>query len=325
MRRRDVIKVIAGSAAVWPIAVRAQQPAMPVIGFLRSTAAVGSEHLVKAFRQGLGEAGFVEGQNIAIEYRWADDQFDRLPGLAADLVRHQVAAIVGNAAVARVAKAATTTIPIIFVAGLDPVKTGLVASLNRPGGNVTGVVFDAVELTAKRLGLLNELLPKVAVVGVLLDPSLLDFTSELKDVEEAGRFAGRQMIVLKATNEHEINEAFASIVQAKAGAILVGAGPIFLENRREIIALATRYKLPASYVTRQYPEAGGLMSYGPSQTDAYRRAGIYVGKILKGAKPADLPVELPTKFELVINIKSANTLGLNVPPQLLARADEVIE
>lgn len=324
MRRRDFIILVAGVAGS-SLAARAQQPSMPVIGFLRSTTAVGSEHLVKAFRQGLGEAGFVEGQNIAIEYRWADDQFDRLPGLAADLVRHQVAAIVGNAAVARVAKAATTTTPIVFVAGLDPVKTGLVASLNRPGGNVTGVVFDTVELTAKRLGLLNELLPKVAVVGVLLDPSLLDFKSELKDVEEAGRSAGRQMLVLKATNEHEIDEAFASIVQAKAGAILVGAGPVFLGKRRQIIALATRYKLPASYVTRQYPEAGGLMSYGPSQTDAYRRAGIYVGRILNGAKPADLPVELPTKFELVINIKTANALGLTVPPQLLALTDVVIE
>jgi putative ABC transport system substrate-binding protein len=324
MRRREFITLICGAAA-WPLAGRAQQPSIPVIGYLRSTAAVGSEHLVKAFRQGLSEAGFVEGQNIAIEYRWADNQSDRLPALAADLVGRQVAAIVGNATTARVAKAATTTIPIVFVAGLDPVKTGLVASLNRPGGNVTGVVFDTVELTAKRLGLLNELLPKVAVVGVLLDPSLLDFKSELKDVEEAGRSAGRQMLVLKASNEHEINEAFASIVQAKAGAILVGAGPIFLGKRREIIALATRYKLPASYVTRQYPEAGGLMSYGPSQTDAYRRAGIYVGKILNGSKPADLPVELPTKFELVINIKAAKALGIDVPAQLLARADEVIE
>jgi len=324
VKRREFIILVAGAAG-WPLPARAQQPSIPVIGFLRSTAAAGSEHLVKAFRQGLGEAGFVEGQNIAIEYRWADDQFDRVPGLAADLVRRQVAAIVGNAAVAQVAKAATTTIPIVFVAGVDPVKTGLVPSLNQPGGNVTGVVFDAIELTAKRLGLLNELLPNVTVVGVLLDPTLLDFKSELKDVEVAGRSAGRQMIILKATNEHEINEAFASIVQAKAGAILVGAGPIFLGKRREIIALATQNKLPASYVTRQYPEAGGLMSYGPSQTDAYRRAGIYVGKILNGAKPADLPVELPTKFELVINIKAARALSINVPPLLLARADEVIE
>ena len=324
VKRREFIILVAGVAG-WPLPARAQQPSIPVIGFLRSTAAAGSEHLVKAFRQGLGEAGFVEGQNIAIEYRWADDQFDRVPGLAADLVRRQVAAIVGNAAVAQVAKAATTTIPIVFVAGVDPVKTGLVPSLNQPGGNVTGVVFDAIELTAKRLGLLNELLPNVTVVGVLLDPTLLDFKSELKDVEVAGRSAGRQMIILKATNEHEINEAFASIVQAKAGAILVGAGPIFLGKRREIIALATQNKLPASYVTRQYPEAGGLMSYGPSQTDAYRRAGIYVGKILNGAKPADLPVELPTKFELVINIKAAQALSIDVPPLLLARADEVIE
>lgn len=280
---------------------------------------------MKAFGQGLSEAGFVEGKNIAIEYRWADDQLDRLPELAADLVSRQVAAIVGNALVARVAKTATTTIPIIFVAGVDPVKTGLVASLNRPGGNITGVVFDTVELTAKRLGLLNELIPNVAVVGVLLDPSLPDFTSELKDVEVAGRSAGRQMVIQKAKNENEIKQAFTTIVQAKAGAILVGSGPVFLEHRREIIALATRYKLPASYVTRQYPEAGGLMSYGPSQTDAYRRAGIYVGRILDGAKPADLPVELPTKFDLVINIKTAKTLGIDVPAQLLARADEVIE
>jgi putative tryptophan/tyrosine transport system substrate-binding protein len=325
MRRREVITLLGGAAVAWPLAGRAQQPATLVIGFLRSTAVAGSEHLVKAFRQGLSEAGFIEGQNIAIEYRWGDDQFDRLPALAADLVRRQVAAIVGNATTARVAKAATTTIPIVFVAGLDPVKTGLVASLNRPGGNVTGVVFDTVELTAKRLGLLNELLPKVAVVGVLLDSSFLEFKSELKDVEEAGRSAGRQMLVLKASNEHEINEAFASIAQAKAGAILVGAGPVFLGKRREIIALATRYKLPASYVTRQYPEAGGLMSYGPSQTDAYRRAGLYVAKILNGVKPADLPVELPTKFELVVNIKTAKALGVDVPAQLLARADEVIE
>ena len=324
VKRREFIILVAGVAG-WPLPARAQQPSIPVIGFLRSTAAAGSEHLVKAFRQGLGEAGFVEGQNIAIEYRWADDQFDRVPGLAADLVRRQVAAIVGNAAVAQVAKAATTTIPIVFVAGVDPVKTGLVPSLNQPGGNVTGVVFDAIELTAKRLGLLNELLPNVTVVGVLLDPTLLDFKSELKDVEVAGRSAGRQMIILKATNEHEINEAFGSIVQAKAGAILVGAGPIFLGKRREIIALATQNKLPASYVTRQYPEAGGLMSYGPSQTDAYRRAGIYVGKILNGAKPADLPVELPIKFELVINIKAAQALSIDVPPLLLARADEVLE
>jgi|SRR5690242_18353878 len=324
MRRREFITFVAGAAS-WPLTARAQQPSMPVIGFLRSTAAAGSEHLVKAFRQGLSEAGFVEGQNIGIEYRWADNQLDRLPELAEDLVRRQVAVIVGNAAVARVAKVATTAIPIVFVAGLDPVKTGLVASLNRPGGNVTGVVFDTVELTAKRLGLLNELLPKVAVVGVLLDPGLLDFKSELKDVEEAGRSAGRQMLVLKAANDQEIKEAFATIVQAKAGAILVGAGPVFLGKRREIIALAARYKLPASYVTRQYPEAGGLMSYGPSQTDAYRRAGLYVGRILNGAKPADLPVELPTKFELVLNIKAAKALGIDVPAQLLARADEVIE
>jgi putative tryptophan/tyrosine transport system substrate-binding protein len=245
--------------------------------------------------------------------------------LAADLVRRHVAVIIGHAMAAEAAKAATTTIPIVFVAGVDPVKTGLVASLNRPGGNVTGVVFDTVELAAKRLGLLNELVPKAAVVGVLLDPNLPDSESELKDVEEAGHAVARKMLILKATNEQEISAAFATIVQADAGALLVGSGPFFLGRRRELIALATRHKMPASYVTRQYPEAGGLMSYGPNQTDAYRRAGIYVGRILKGAKPADLPVELPTKYELVINLKTAKELGLNVPLHLQQLADEVIE
>src|SRR5262245_13290151 len=246
IRRRKFIFTLGGAAVAWPLAARAQQSAMPVIGFLRVTAAGGSVHLVNAFREGLRDAGFVEGQNVAIEYRWADDRPDRLPGLAADLVRLQVAVIVGNAAVARVVKTATTTIPIVFVAGVDPVKTGLVASLSRPGGNVTGVVFDTVELTAKRLGLLNELVPNAVVVAVLLDPSLPTSESELKDVEEAGRSVGRQLLVVKATNEHEIKTAFASIVQSNAGALLVGSGPFFLGQRRELIALAARYKLPTS-------------------------------------------------------------------------------
>jgi putative ABC transport system substrate-binding protein len=305
--------------------LRVQQPAMPVIGFLRNTTASGSAHLVNAFRQGLNEAGFVDGQNVAIEYRWADNQYDRLPGLASDLVHRQVAVIVGNAVSARAAKGATTTVPIVFVAGVDPVKTGLVASLNRPGGNVTGVVFDTVELAAKRLGLLDELVPKAAVVAVLIDPNLPDVGTELKDAEAAGRAIGRQMLIVKVATEGEINAAFATVIQSGAGALLVGSGSFFLSHRRQLVALAVRHALPASYVTRQYPEAGGLMSYGPSQTDAYRRAGIYVGRILKGAKPADLPVELANKFELVINLGTAKALGLDIPPMLLARADEVIE
>jgi ABC-type uncharacterized transport system substrate-binding protein len=324
MRRREFITLLGGAAA-WPLAGRAQQPAMPVIGFLRVTTAAGTAHLVNAFRTGLSEAGFTEGQNVVIEYRWADDQPDRLPTLAADLVRRHVAVIVGHATAAEAAKAATTTIPIVFVAGLDPVKTGLVASLNRPGGNVTGVVFDTVGLAAKRLGLLNELVPKAAVVGVLLDPNLPDSETELKDVEEAGHAIRRGILIVKATNEQEINAAFATTAQADASALLVGSGPFFLGRRRELIALATRHKMPTSYVTRQYPDAGGLMSYGPNQTDAYSRAGIYVGQILKGAKPADLPVELSAKYELVINLKTAKALGLEIPAKVLALADEVIE
>ena len=298
---------------------------MPVIGFLRSTTASGSAHLVNAFRQGLNEAGFVEGQNVAIEYRWANDQHDRLPGLAADLVRRQVAVIVGSAIPAKVAMAATSGTPIVFVAGIDPVKAGLVPSLNRPGGNVTGVVFDTVELAAKRLGLLHELIPKAAVVAVLIDPDLPNVETELKDAVEAGRAIERQILIVKVANEREINSAFATVIQAGAGALLVGSGPFFLSHRRQLVALAARHALPASYVTRQYPEAGGLMSYGPNQTDAYRRAGIYVGRILNGTKPADLPVELANKFELVINLGTAKALGLEIPPMLLARADEVIE
>ena len=325
VRRRDFITLLGGAAASWPLAARAQQPAMPVIGFLRSTAAAGAAHLVAGFRQGLNEAGFVEGQNVAIEYRWADDQHDRLPGLVADLVRRQVAVIVGNVAVALVAKAATAATPIVFVGGSDPIRTGLVASLNRPGGNVTGVVFTVVDLTAKRLGLLHELVPQAALIAFLLDPTAPEAELQARDMEQAGRAVGRQILIVKAASEREFNAAFATIVQAGAGALLVGGGPLFVGQRRQLVALAGRHALPAIYVTREYPEAGGLMSYGPSQPDAYRRAGIYVGRILKGANPAELPVELATTFDLVINLATAKALGLDVPPMLLARADEVIE
>ena len=298
---------------------------MPVVGFLRSTSAANSAHLVSAFRQGLSEAGFVEGQNVAIEYRWADDQRDRLPGLAADLIRRPVAVIVANTVAAQAAKAATATTPIVVVSGSDPVRMGLVASLNRPGGNVTGVVFTAGDLTAKRLGLLHELVPKAAVIAVLLDPNYPEIELVAKDAEEAGRTIGRQVLIVKAASEREFNTAFATIVQAGAGALLVGGGPFFNNQRRQLVALAARHALPASYVNREYVEAGGLMSYGASQTDAYRRAGSYVGRILKGAKPADLPVELASKFELVINLATAKALGLAVPSSMQLLADEVIE
>jgi putative ABC transport system substrate-binding protein len=323
--RRDFITLLGGTAAASPLAARSQQAQMPVIGFLRSAAAVGSAHLVSAFRHGLNEAGFIEGQNVAIEYRWADDQFDRLAGLAADLVRRNVAVIVANGPSAQAAKATTTTTPIVFVMGSDPVRSGLVASLNRPGGSITGVIFTIEDLAAKQLGLLHELVPKAAVIAVLLDPNNLAAEAQLSGVEEAGRAIGRQILIVKAASELEFNAAFRTIVHAGAGGLLVAGGPVFLSQRRQLVALALRHALPASYVTRQYPEAGGLMSYGPSQTDAYRRAGIYTGRILKGAKPADLPVELSSKFELVINLATAKALGLEVPAKLLALADEVIE
>jgi putative ABC transport system substrate-binding protein len=324
MNRRAFITLLGGAAA-WPLAARAQQPAMPVVGFLRSTAATSSAHLVTAFRQGLNEAGFVEGQNVAIDYRWVDDQRDRLPALAADLVRRQVAVIVANGIAMPAAKAATATIPIIFTTGFDPVRTGLVASLSRPEGNVTGVVFTGSDLVAKQLGLLHELVPKATVIAVLGDPNQPEIALELREAEAAGRVIGRQVLIVRAASEHEFNAAFATIVQAGAGALLVRGGPVFNNQRRHLTALASRHALPATYTTREYPDVGGLMSYGPSQTEAYRRAGIYAGRILKGAKPGDLPVELATKFELVINLATAKAIGLDIPPTLLARADEVIE
>ena len=325
MKRREFITLLGGAAAGCPLAARAQQPGVPVIGFLRSTTAAGSSHLVTAFGQGLNEAGFVEGKNVAIEYRWADDHHDRLPALAADLVRRPVAVIVANAVSTQAAKTATSTIPIVAVTGVDPVRTGLVTSLSRPGGNVTGVMFTTSDLTAKRLGLLHELVPKATVVGVLLDRNVPEVEFELRDAEAAGRAIGRQVLTVKAASELEFNAAFSKMVQAGAGALLVSGGPLFLSHRRQLVALAARYALPASYVTRQYPEAGGLMSYGPSQTDAYRRAGIYAGRILRGEKPTDLPVQLPTKFDLVINLGTAKAFGFDVPDRLLAIADEVIE
>jgi putative ABC transport system substrate-binding protein len=322
--RRKLLAALGGAAA-WPLAARAQQPAMPVVGFLRSTAVAGSEHLVAAFRRGLSEAGFVEGQNVAVEYRFADDQNDRLPGMAAEFVRRPVAVIVANGVAIPAVKAATAAIPIVFTTGFDPVRTGFVASLSRPGGNITGAVFTTTDLGAKQLGLLHELVPKAAIIATLGDASSLEPEVELRDIETAGRAIRRQILAVKVASEREFNAAFATVIQGGAGALLVRGGPVFFNRRRQLTALEHRHAIPTLYTQREMVDAGGLMSYGSSQTDAYRRAGVYAGRILKGAKPADLPVEMATKFELVINLATAKAIDLDIPPTLLARADEVIE
>jgi putative ABC transport system substrate-binding protein len=326
MRRREVITLLGGAAAAWSLTASAQQPSMPVVGFLRVTSPADSTHLVAAFRQGLKEAGFVEGQNVVIEYRWAEGQNDRLPALAVDLVQRKVAVIAATSALAALtAKAATSTVPIVFIIGVDPVRTGLVASLNRPGGNVTGVTFTTVDLTSKRLGQLHELVPKAELIGVLLDPSLPEVDVEVRDVETAARTIGRRVLVVKAASTGEFNPAFATFVQAGIGALLVGGGPFFTSQRQRLALLSARHAIPTSYAEREFAVAGGLMSYGPSQADAYRRAGVYAARILKGEKAGDLPVDQATKFELVINLGTAATLGIAVPTALQLLADEVIE
>ena len=324
IERRKFLATLGGAAAAWPLAARAQQ-AVPVIGFVRSTSLADSTRLVTAFRQGLEEAGFVESKNVTIEYRWAENQPDRLPALVADLIRRPAAVIVGNTPPALAAKAATAAIPIVFVVGGDPIRLGLIASLNRPGGNATGVVFTTTDLTAKRLGLLHELVPKAAVMAALLDPNAPEHETELRDLEAAGRAIGRQILFVKAADERDFAAGFGTIVQAGAGGLLLGSGALLFSRRRQLATLAARHALPAISPTRNFAEAGGLMSYGASFTDAYRRAGHYAGRILKGEKPGDLPVELASKFELVINLATAKGMGLDIPPMLLARADEVIE
>jgi putative tryptophan/tyrosine transport system substrate-binding protein len=325
MRRREFVILLGGAAVAWPRVARAQQPAMPVIGFLRSSAAAGSVYLVAAFRQGLNEAGFIEGQNVAIEYRWADDRPERLPGLAADLLRRPVAVIVANTDAALVAKAATTTVPIVFAIGGDPVRDGLVANLNRPGGNVTGVVFFFGELGAKRLELLRQLVPRATTIAMLVNPNSANTEAERRDVQAAAQAIGQQLLILDVGSDREIETAFTTFVQRGAGALLTGSGAFLNSSRERIVALAARHGLPAMYAQREAALAGGLMSYGPSITDAYRQAGIYAGRILKGEKPADLPVMRSTKFDFMINLKTAKALGLTVPDRLLALADEVIE
>jgi putative ABC transport system substrate-binding protein len=323
MRRREFIAGL--GLAVLPARTRAQQPALPVIGFLNTQAASHNANRVAAFRQGLNDAGFVEGHNVSIEFRWADNQLDRLPALTADLVRRRVSIIAANGTAASAAKAATTTIPIVFISGDDPIDQGLITTLNRPGGNVTGVSFLTSPLNPKRLELLHELVPKSAVIAILLDRTV-NPDAVLRDIEAAARMLGRDTLVLKPETEAEINAAFASMVgPGRAQALFVGTGPFLTSLRRQIAALASRHALPGSYGSREFVELGGLMSYGASPTDAYRRGGIYVGRILKGERPGDLPVELPTKYELVINLATAKALGLDIPPKLIAIVDEVIE
>jgi putative tryptophan/tyrosine transport system substrate-binding protein len=325
--RRDFMMLLGGAAAsvTLPLAARGQQPAMPVIGFVRSGTLADVPHFVSAFRQGLKEAGFVEGQNVAIEYRSTEGPLDRLPALVADLVRRPVAVIVGHTPAALAAKAATTTVPIVFATGGDPVKLGLVASLNRPGGNATGISFISAELGAKQLGLLRDLRPGAARIAVLVDPKwplTEPFVSELR---AAALAVGQQLIVLDVSSGREIETAFTTLVQRGAGALQVGVGAFMSSQRERIVALASRHAVPTISPYREFVEAGGLMSYAPSISDAYRQGGIYAGRILKGEKPGDLPVMLPTKFEFVINLKTAKALGLEVPDRLLIAADEVIE
>ena len=325
MERRAFLAGTGAMLLAAPLAARGQQKAMPVIGVL-STGSPGPSPFMAAFRQGLNEAGYVEGQNLAIEYRWAEGHYDRLPALAADLVGRKVDLIMaGSPPSALAAKSATSTIPIVFRSGADPVGDGLVASLARPGGNLTGVSFIADELTAKRLELLSELVPRAGVIALLMNPNNATAERVIRDVQEAARTKGLQLHVLKASSESEIDTAFASLVQLHAGALVVGPDPFLTGRREQLVALASRRAVPAIYAWREFAASGGLISYGPSLTSAFRLVGHYAGKVLKGAKPADLPVQQPTTLELVINLKTAKALGLTIPPSLLQRADQVIE
>ena len=327
MKRRTFIRLLGGAAGAWPLAARAQQQTMPVIGFLNSASPATYSHLLDAFRQGLKDSGFSEGENVAIEYRWAENEFDQLPSLARELVRRQVAVIAATGGIhsALAAKAATSTIPIVFNIGDDPVRLGLVASLARPGGNVTGVNNFIYELVAKRLTLLRELVPSAIRVAVLVNPGNAQTETTLRDVEAAARQAGLQIQVAKASTAREIDAAFAALARDRVDALFVPPDPLFISRRIQIVQLAARHVVPATYPVRDFAEAGGLMSYGTNTADAWRQTGVYTGRILKGAKPAELPVLQPTKFELIINAQTARMLDLTVPPSVFATADEVIE
>ena len=324
MKRREFMGLLGGAAASWPLGASAFDGARPVIGFLRMTSAADSAHLAAAFRQGLKELGFIDGDNVAIEYRYADNHRDRASALAGDLIGRQVALIMTDQA-AREAKAATSAIPILFALGADPVADGLVGSINRPGANVTGIVFFSSQLGAKRIELLRQLVPTATTLGVLAFPDSPEDRTERSQIEAAAGAADQHVFIADAVRESEIDAAFATFAEKRIGAVLVGSGPFFRSQKRQIVALAARYALPTCFSLREYVEAGGLMSYGTSITDAYREAGIYAARNLKGAKPADLPVMQSTKFELVINLKAAKTLGLVVPQNLIVAADEVIE
>jgi putative ABC transport system substrate-binding protein len=328
MKRRQFISLLSSLAAAWPLIARAQQPAMPVIGLLGGASPELDADRLRAFRQGLSEAGYDEGRNVAIEYRWAGGQYDRLPPLAADLVRRQVAVIsaLGGTPSALAAKSATTTIPIVFAVGSDPVSLGLVASLSKPGGNVTGVTQLAVAIGSKRLELLHEIIPKATVVALLVNPTNPPLAETLsRDAQAAGRTLGLQIHVLQASTEGEIDEAFATMVQLQCGGLVVGPDSFFISRSEQLAALALRHAVPAIYQYREFTAAGGLVSYGASLADFYRLAGIYTGRILKGEKPADMPVEQAPKVELIINLETAHKLGVTIPPSILLRADEVVE
>ena len=327
MRRREFILAVGGAAAAGSSAARAQQPAMPLIGYLSSRSPDDTRHLLAAFLRGLNEAGYVEGQNVTIEYRWALGQYDRLPAQAAELVRRPVAVITttGGEPAALAAKAATSTIPIVFLIGGDPVALGLAASYNRPGGNATGMNILAPSLEAKRLGLLHELVPQAATIGVLLNPKFQPADSQLRDLQRAAPTIGLQIQVLRAGTDSELDAAFETIAQQRIAALVVTSDPFFDTRRDKLVALAASHAVPTIYQFREYAAAGGLMSYGNDSIDAYRQAGVYTGRILKGANPADLPVVQPTKFEFVINLKTAKALGLTLPSGLLSIVDEVIE
>ena len=318
MRRREFITLLGGAAAAWPLAARAQQPPMPVVGFLNAASPGPLRQQVAAFREGLKESDYVEGRNVAVEYRWAEGQYDRLPALVADLVRQQVSVIVsgGGAPAVLAAKAATTTIPIVFSLGADPVGLGVVASLNRPGGNITGVYQFTSGLEAKRLGLLHEMIPKATPIAVLVNPNFADAENQLRDVQEAAARLEVQLVIVRANAESDFDAAFSTLVRQRAGALLVCSSPFFNGRREQLVVLAARHAVPAIFEWRDFAAAGGLMSYGTSLADAYRQVGVYAGQILRGAKPVDLPVVQSTKFELVINLSTAKALGITVPPPL---------